>query len=268
MRARPLVGIAFLLISSGVTKAQQHATTTSAEQGPALAQRAAAALTPYTAASDVTITGTVNRTIGSSSETGNFTLKALGTDNSRFDLVLSEGTRSEVFYKSSVSYAPSGVWIGTNGISHPIASHNCLAGRTWFFPALSILAEFSNPNIFVTYVGAETRNEAPVLHLRYSFPIAIADKHSAAVQSQLSVTDVYLDPSSYLTVSISFNVHPDDNMLVNIPVEIDFSDYRVVEGVQVPFKIERYLNGTLMFDFNVQSVSINTGLSSSEFSTN
>lgn len=79
--------------------------------------------------------------------------------------------------------------------------------------------------------------------------------------------DFFLDPATLLPLAISFNTHPDDNALRDIPVEIRFSDYRLVNGVQVPFHIQKFLNGSLSLDVQVQNVVINSGLSANEFTT-
>ena len=84
----------------------------------------------------------------------------------------------------------------------------------------------------------------------------------------LSSTDVYLDSSSLLPVAFAFNTHPDNNSLLNIPVEIDFSNYQAVNGAQIPFHIQKFLNGSLFLDMTIQSAAVNSGLTTSTFSSN
>jgi len=56
-------------------------------------------------------------------------------------------------------------------------------------------------------------------------------------------------------------------MLVEIPVEVRFADYRSVNGIDVPFHIQRLQNGSLMMDIAVTGASFNTGLSEDTFET-
>jgi hypothetical protein len=77
---------------------------------------------------------------------------------------------------------------------------------------------------------------------------------------------VYLDSSTLLPSFVNFSIHPDNNAGIDIPVEIQFSDYRMVNGAQVPFHIQKYVNGSLFFDFQSSSVVINSGISLSAFS--
>jgi len=43
---------------------------------------------------------------------------------------------------------------------------------------------------------------------------------------RLSQTDLYLDSTTLLPAAMTFNIHPDDNALLDIPIEIHFSEYR------------------------------------------
>lgn len=267
MRLRSLVLASCVLFTSASVSAQQQPAPTSQAQAVALAANALSALSGGTQISDVTLTGTGTRTAGSDVESGNATLKALGPYQSRLDLVVSGGTRSDIFNLSSSS-APQGFWIGTDGIVHPTADHNTMAGAVWFFPALSALSQVSDSNFVVTYVGQETRQGASVQHLRFILQSPTAPASGNQMLAQLSATDVYLDSSSFLPVALAFNAHPDNNALIDIAVEVDFSNYQAVQGAQIPFRIQKYVNGTLFLDLTIQNATVNSGLTSSAFSVN
>jgi hypothetical protein len=64
---------------------------------------------------------------------------------------------------------------------------------------------------------------------------------------------------------MSFDIHPDDNPLVDIPIEVRFSDYRAVGTLQVPYHVQKFLNNGLALDLQAQTVSLNTGLSPTVF---
>jgi len=80
--------------------------------------------------------------------------------------------------------------------------------------------------------------------------------------------DFYLDAASSLPTALVFNDHPDKDALVNIPVEIDFSDYQQISGMQVPMHIQKLMNGTLLLDITLTGAVFNTGLALTEFSVN
>jgi hypothetical protein len=83
---------------------------------------------------------------------------------------------------------------------------------------------------------------------------------AAVLPEPLSQTDLYLDPATFLPVIIAFNIHPDNNALTDIPIEIHFSDYRPVSGVLIPFHVQKFLNNGLYLDLQFQSAAINSGL--------
>jgi len=140
-----------------------------------------------------------------------------------------------------------------------------MTDAAWFFPLFSVLSQASTANMVAKYVGEETRNGTPVQHIRFAAHFAGADAASASLLASLTTEDVYLDSASLLPVAISFNAHADSDALTNIAVEIDFSNYQVVSGARVPFKIQKLLNSGPFLDIDVQSVTVNSGLSDSTF---
>lgn len=245
----------------GVSASAQTQAAGSDPEALTLASKAIAALTGGQQISDVTLTGTVIRDVGTS-DTGTVTLEALGTGESRADLTLSEGTRTEI--RDASTGEPEGEWINPDGTTGTVALHNTFTDPVWFFPALGSLAGGSQ--VVLTFIGQETRNGATVLHLR-SYSLGTVQSVTPNLQ-QLSTMDFYLDPVTFLPVAEAFNTHPDNNELVNLAVEIDFSGYRVIKGVEVPTRIQRLLQGHVAEDMTVTSASFNSGLSLAAFSVN
>jgi hypothetical protein len=63
---------------------------------------------------------------------------------------------------------------------------------------------------------------------------------------------------------MTFSIHPDNNELVDIPIEVSFADYQVVSGVQVPLHVQKLLNNGLVLDLQFQNVTLNSGLTASQ----
>src|SRR5271155_3797462 len=103
MKRTPLATVSSLAICFGfilqtAAARAQTATTTPASdpQAIALAVQAVSALVGTTQVADATLTGTAIRSVGSDVGTGTITLKVLGNSDSRLDMNLSDGTRSEI----------------------------------------------------------------------------------------------------------------------------------------------------------------------------
>jgi hypothetical protein len=226
-------------------------------------RQAQGVLANTTPIADVTLTGTARRIAGSDDETGTAVLKALATGEARMDFSFPSGQRSEA--RTSSNNVPAGAWTGPDGKPHPQSQHNLMTDSSWFFPALALGRLVSSQNSSVSFVGQETKDGVSVVHLAATqqFPDVPADM--APLMEHVSQMDLFLDIKTLLPAVLDFNVHPDDNMLLDIPVEIRFSDYRAVNGVQVPFHIQRYLNNSLILDIQLQTATLNSGIAASAF---
>ena len=85
------------------------------------------------------------------------------------------------------------------------------------------------------------------------------------MMQHLTQTEIYLDASTLLPAAVDLNIHPDNNALLDIPIEIRFSDYRPVNGAQIPFHIQQFINNSLALDLKFESAALNAGLSASSF---
>ena len=225
------------------------------------AAKSIAALTGGTGINDATLTGSVT---WAGNDTGTATLMALGTGESRMDLALGSGTRTEI--RDAQTGIQVGKWINPDSSSGPYAPQNCSTDAVWFFPPLGSLA--AGPNVVLSYIGQETRNGAAVQHIQSYVYQANWPAGVTPSPQQLSTIDFYLDASTLLPVAEIFNAHPDSDASTNLTFEIDFTNYQSMSGVMVPMRIQRFQQGSLMVDLVLSGASFNTGLSLSAFSIN
>jgi hypothetical protein len=254
MRRYRFIFLAALILVTRSVAAQQ--TSTPVPQGTALLQQCMAALSGGHPLADVTLSGTAQRIAGSDDEFGTVVLKALATGSSRVDLTLPSGNRSEVL---SSSPEPLGAWTGPDGVSHTMTHHNLLTAPGWFFPAFPIASGLSGGYV-ANYIGHETRNGRAVEHLTVSQVSTIMAPPGVPSLTHLSQVDFFLDSTTFLPAVITFNIHPDENALIDIAIEINFSDYTTVNSAQVPFHIQKFINNSLALDLKVQNVIFNSGL--------
>jgi hypothetical protein len=246
-----------LLIASAVVAQNPPS---SDPQAVAFAAQSTQALTGGTSIRDVTLTGNVTWTAGSDTEAGTATLLAFGAGESRMDLALSGGTRTEI--RDASTGIPQGEWFAPGDASGLFASQNCWTDAVWFFPVLGSLA--AGPNIILAYIGQENRNGETVQHIRtYVYqPVAYP---ASPTPEQLSTMDFYLDAVTLLPLTVTYNAHPDNDATTNISVEIDFSNYQPISGVNVPMRIQKYIQGTLTIELMLSSAAFNTGLPITNF---
>ena len=259
MRARFLVVLAAVFLSSPSPGRSQAAggTTTTQSQATTVLSQAAAALTGSVAFHDVTLTGTAERIAGGDDDTGSVTYKAIA-GSSRLDLSLSDGITSEI--RTSTANGVVGSWIDSSGLSHTMAGHNVMTDVGWV-PLFTLQGILSSPYSAVSYIGLETRGTASLIHVTsWQLPPSGSGTEAAVLPEHLSQTDLYLDPTTFVPLIVAFNIHPDNDALRDIAIEIHFSDYRSVNGVLIPFHVQKFLSNGLYLDLQFQSAVINSGL--------
>jgi hypothetical protein len=260
----------FLSLSLAAQQSAPAQQSNIVQQGPLLLHRALAAMTGGGALRDVVITGTARRIAGSDDESGTATLKALPTGESRIDLSFPSGARTEV--RANSDAGPAGHWSGPDGTPHSISQHNMFAGNFWFFSPFTLAEAVSTQDSVVSYVGHDTFDDSPVEHLSISRAFTSLSSDSVAMFQHLSQMELYLDSTTLLPRALAFNIHPDNNALLDIPVIVRYSDYRPVapasspaSSSQIAFHIQKFLNNTLVLDLQFQSANFNTGLSATDF---
>jgi len=251
---------AFLFCSLGVrlaVAAQQ--TVVRHPQALALIASSLKALTGGVAVNDVILQATASYVAGSDQESGTVTLTARGNEQGLVQLDLDAGSRQEI------RNGPAGAWSGPDATAHSMATHNCWTDASWFFPALTLEAVAADPQTSVSYLGSDTSKGRPLLHLQVTRAPAGQSASVAALILRLSTTDLYFDPQSFLPLVLDFNTHPDVDANTNIAVEIQFANFQSISGGLVPFRIQKYLQGSLLLDVVVANVVVNSGVPSSVF---
>ncbi|MBV8205846.1 MAG: hypothetical protein JO041_03560 [Acidobacteria bacterium] len=219
------------------------------------------ALTGGAIVSDITLSATATWIAGSTNQTGSAQLISKGTGEALFQLANSSFSVSELRNDSD---GPGGQSSDSTGAMHILPPHNCWMPAAWFSPA-AVIQVISGSAFTLTDVGQELHEGAVVDHVQAQITSSGQRPRVAAVIQKLSTTDVFFDPESHLPVAIAFNTHPADDLTRDIPVEVRFSDYRTVNGIKVPFHIQRFLSGTLQLDVTVSSAAINSGVADSAF---
>jgi|GEM_PF-2849009 len=232
-------------------------------QAVGLAASALNALVGHLPIADATVKGDASYIAGSDRETGTATLEAHAGYESRTVLDLTDGKRSEV--RNGSGAPPQRKTAGPDGNWHAAPLHNCWTDETWFFPALMLQSALSDPQISFAYVDQETKNGISAQHIQISRVVPGQAPKVIALIQRLSQVDFYLDPTTGLPVAIDFNTHPEKNAAINLPVEIQFSGWHPVNGIELPAKIQKFLQGSLTLDLSNLTISVNTGVPQSDF---
>ena len=242
-----LSGALTLLTASTLLSAQSNA-------GAALAQldQAMFGTLPL---QKIVLSGQVAWTVGTSQDAGQVTLTADVTGNVITDYVLEKGGE----YKDVVQAGPlSACTLSLPGKAVQTANGlSCWRPTAWFYPALSLQPASLLSGVGVVDLGNGTVGSGTYRHLQSQLVLSALDSTLTTRMMTDSTTDIGLDPSSFLPTVLRYSVHPDNGSGTLIPIEVRFGNYQKVNGIQVPFLIDKYVNGSLQASITVTSTQIN-----------
>lgn len=220
---------------------------------PAPMQRSARAFSQGKPVSSIVLSASAEWIAGSDDETGTATLTANADGSFSVQLNLPKNSRAES--QTSFASGQSCTWSGSDGVAHATPPHNCMSSAAWFLPSVAIHGGQQPSQLTTTFGAVSISGMLDVEQQRQ--PSSSTSSDIPALFTYLCTTHVYLDANTYLPAALFLNMHPDDNSGSNIPMHVVFSNYKPVDGVMIPYRIQRYLNGTLNLDLTVTQASVN-----------
>jgi hypothetical protein len=135
-------------------------------------------------------------------------------------------------------------------------------------PFLAISDWLSDPNVAVKDIGPQTI-EGVQLHLvTLAYPYRLEPSGTlTSIYQTVGTCDLYFDSTTNLPARMRFKQYPRD-IRVGVPVELIFSDYKLVSGFQVPTTVGYSVYGQLVGEYHFDSVALNTPISPSDFEAN
>ena len=203
--------------------------------------------------SSVVLNASAEWIAGSDDETGTATLTASADGSLSMQLQLPKSSRLES--QTSFSSGQSCTWTGADGVEHVMPLHNCAGSMAWFLPSVALLGSRQPSEVITTITQAANSPFVDVLQQQQ--PQISTSASLTALLTHLSISHLYLDPVTFLPSALSFNTHPDDNSGTDIPVHVVFTNYQQVNGVMIPYRIQRYVNGSLNLDLIVTQAAVN-----------
>lgn len=206
----------------------------------------------------VQISGSATWHAGSLEDVGTVNLNASTGGSAQMQLSLgSMGQRTESQIGSGLSSICQ--WAGNDAVAHDIDASNCWQPALWFLPALSLQPKLmpSDISILDLGIGPVGVSADTYRHVQIHSEAGTLPTMSSSQAMQLNQTDIGLDPATLLPSVLTYTVHPSNGVQTPIAIEVRYSDYRTVDGAQIPFHITRYVNGSLQLDILVNSAQLN-----------
>ncbi len=131
------------------------------------------------------------------------------------------------------------------------------------FPVALIAAALNDPEVAVEYLGVERLGQADAHHVRVWKTFVTQPKLASSARA--SSREFWIDTNSGLPAKLTYEIRKGWGPVAAIPAEVRYSDYQPHGGLLFPHRIEKSLNGSAWGVFTIQSVAVDTGVASTEF---
>jgi hypothetical protein len=256
----------FLLLGVSIwaqpASSQQVTTPTPAPQDPQAvsvlnqALAVAGGIPAISAISDYVGTGTITY-YRPKSEVGSVTVRANWLDQLRIDSVLSGGARSKVIKGGSTSAkTENGAIIAIPGEA-PMSPGRMILPHMLLAAALGVPAGPNVPGYKLSYKGIVEIDARPTQDIQVQFVLPGLSDSSYRFVTYHTI-DIFIDGLGNLIMT-------QEDFEESIVRQIRYSDYRPVNGIQVPFSVSETISGLQTWLIQLDKINFNTGLQDSDF---
>jgi hypothetical protein len=205
---------------------------------------------------DSVATGNIQIVAGSRTEVGTIRILTRGFDQTVEDIQTAQTHKSLVYSK--------GLATQIHGYTaKPLQLELAVTSQSPNAPIAFIAGALNNPNVGMAYLGLEDMDGTSVHHLRIwtTFPSNLELAHLA----DFSVRHLWLDAATGLPLKVAYVSRAARGSTPANQIEVLFSDYRSINGVRIPYRIEDSLNGTPRTTIAITSVAFNQNLTDADF---
>jgi hypothetical protein len=209
-----------------------------------------------TSPADLVLSGTLTRHFPDGDVSSPFQMKLRG--ESQFDFV--EGGTHVV-----VNGAAGSVQDGS-GKKRRMPAQSALSGGTWVLAASSLLLDWNLPTVDVQVTGRKSIAGEDCVGLAFTRkPQPAAGDAFAGLRRRDMPLTIWVSATSGLPLQADYSRIAADNHTAKLHESAQFSDYRNVNGVLLPFRQEILIEGQRTYTYDFTSVQVNQGLTDADF---
>jgi hypothetical protein len=218
---------------------------------------AAGGATAIAAMQDFTAKGTITHFWAGEEVTAPATLRGRGTTQVRLDSNLPAGPRSWAVNHGTSSLYEKGKATGVpyqNGVD--LGAVNC--------PQVAIFALLNDPQVSISAIEQvkENQHDALLIRIQKNFN---NQEDPTGILTRRTAKEVLIDPLTYMPIALRAKTYPPKGFSGEFVQEIQFEDFRLVNGTLIPFVLTETISGQKTWMFRADSVVLNSGLSDADF---
>jgi outer membrane lipoprotein-sorting protein len=206
---------------------------------------------------DSRASGTVLIIAGSEKEEGSFTILTRGTSQTAEQITTTSGTRKFVYFDGLANDTDNA------GSSKMYSVELAASSQSPLFPLPLLTAILSYGDTVYEYIGAEDLDGVECHHVRIYRTFAA--EPDLTYLASFTTRDIWIDSKTGLPHQVTYSLRDGTGAVPTTSVTISFSNYRQTGTIQYPLQIVRSINGTPWMIITISSVTLNTGLSDSNF---
>jgi hypothetical protein len=207
---------------------------------------------------DFTATGSITYHWEGKQVQGDASIKGRGRTQFRLDASLQDSARSVVVNDGKGSVKD------IDGTTRPLFHEDLIDFGSPTLPVTQVLAVLQDTSTSIAFAGLVTQNGQQVEDIRVH---KTYDKKAdpLGIRTKLTTRDFFIVPSTFDILSVQDTAHPRNNSSNGCPHKMRFSDYRLVNGVLVPFAIIDMIGGQKTASIKLTQITFNDGLTDSDF---
>lgn len=145
-----------------------------------------------------------------------------------------------------------------DGVRRSLMQHTALASPPFYLPGVVLATALRYPHVSIRLIHDD---RSPLIHVLTSWDL---NPLTAFITPQ----DWYFDPGTLLPVRVEYRVPNTENASKAEPASLEFSDFRSISGIGVPFRVVSHGPDGQTRVFTVTSAQTNIPFSPSYFEVN
>jgi hypothetical protein len=259
-RLGPLFAFSALLFVVPI-RAQQSTTPTRDPQALSMLQQcltAAGGTQAISAIQDFTETGSITYFWAGQQVNGTVTIRGLGLSDFRLDANLPQGTRSWLVN------GLQGTVKNADGSTKPISYADAVNQGGLTLPYLAIAAALNDPSVSISMAGTTTVNNRSGVIIQTQPTFASGDDPGGEV-AKLNTKSYVIDSQTFVLFETQDTLWSTDGRMLPTKHEVIFSNFKMVNGISVPFSVAERVGGQETWSLQLTSVTFNSGLTTGLF---
>ncbi len=187
---------------------------------------------------------------------GTVEFQGIGVDHFRMDTITSLGKQTtlvkQVQHKAGTS----------NFNVSKVSLLNSLKQNSYLMPWLVLYQAVSDQSMSVQDMGIKNDGGAPLHCIRVH---VLSNMHVPGIDDGNNWIDYSFNGNNFTLVRISYDAVNDVNPGQKIPYELNYSGFKLQEGIPVPIQITEKIGGQVTYKVQINSFTLNPGLSEQQF---